>query len=826
MAKKGAGGGDVDITFNATLGGTAKADLDAIKSELSKLTNKTYKIKVSVDDAAALKQIANMGLAISSLQKNMQLAQAGVKNTPIANISKQFSSMQRNLEAMRKTLGQIGNKKLGTTFDFGSFNQEHVDAYKEQVMSYARGLGEAYKTVKKIQRMPEFSKSLKSGQHDLVRQAVVAAGDYEQTLKSIQKRMASVKTVTGAETVAKDIAKYWEPITKIYDHAKSIGILGKDAKTPLFPQKPSGAITSLEALVQAAGGLQLNVGKANISADKTAASFGKVTASAKSAGAATEQIATATKAAAQASKQEATVAKETAAATKAAATEQQKAVKQIDKSQVKKSSSKSKSGLTGAIKLQTAELQTQKQLLSEMMGTVTGARRTIKNSPLLGATQKADELGRLKLLMDDINRYQNATKTLGYNSPKAMQDITKQVDGVRQRVKALKEEEDASKRVATAEKNRAKAAQQQEQKYWKDYAARRKAWEQEIAKTSRDTTSKTGQSAAKQVTDTKRMLSDLKSIEKNILSKPLANGDRQSQSLGYIKSLREELERFPNANSAMASNMQSRLNNISKLVEGYRATENAAKSAAQAQAKESAAAEKASAKQAAAFERQTASMQKRIQQFMDKNPRVAGTSYEQQLQTLTGQMDARVSSGKGTAKDLKGYEDQFKRIKAAAADAGKVGQTLGQSIAGAVKQFGGWMLVTHSIMTVINTIKGMIANVRDLDKEMTELKKVTNETDSAYEEFFDRAKVRAKETGATLTDTIRASSDMARLGYSIPDAEKMADAATIYKNVGDGIENIDEASQSIISSIKAFGMEATDSLQIVDRFNEVGRRIA
>lgn len=136
------------------------------------------------------------------------------------------------------------------------------------------------------------------------------------------------------------------------------------------------------------------------------------------------------------------------------------------------------------------------------------------------------------------------------------------------------------------------------------------------------------------------------------------------------------------------------------------------------------------------------------------------------------------------------------------------------------------MLVTHSIMSVINSIKGMIANVRDLDKEMTELKKVTNETDSAYEEFFDRAKVRAKETGATLTDTIRASSDMARLGYSIPEAEQMADAATIYKNVGDGIENIDEASQSIISSIKAFGMEATDSLQIVDRFNEVGNNFA
>ena len=48
----------------------------------------------------------------------------------------------------------------------------------------------------------------------------------------------------------------------------------------------------------------------------------------------------------------------------------------------------------------------------------------------------------------------------------------------------------------------------------------------------------------------------------------------------------------------------------------------------------------------------------------------------------------------------------------------------------------------------------------------------------------------------------------------------------MYKNVGDGIEDISQASESIISTMKAFGIEANNSMSIVDRFNEVGNNFA
>lgn len=48
----------------------------------------------------------------------------------------------------------------------------------------------------------------------------------------------------------------------------------------------------------------------------------------------------------------------------------------------------------------------------------------------------------------------------------------------------------------------------------------------------------------------------------------------------------------------------------------------------------------------------------------------------------------------------------------------------------------------------------------------------------------------------------------------------------MYKNVGDGIEDVSQASESIISTMKAFGIEAENAISIVDKFNEVGNNFA
>lgn len=130
------------------------------------------------------------------------------------------------------------------------------------------------------------------------------------------------------------------------------------------------------------------------------------------------------------------------------------------------------------------------------------------------------------------------------------------------------------------------------------------------------------------------------------------------------------------------------------------------------------------------------------------------------------------------------------------------------------------------MIRVIRKIKQGIQYVKDIDSALTELKKVTDETDETYAKFLKTASAAGAEIGTTISDFTNATADFARLGYSITEATDLAKAASIYKNVGDGITSVSQASESIISTMKAFEIEANDAMGIVNRFNEVGNNFA
>ena len=157
---------------------------------------------------------------------------------------------------------------------------------------------------------------------------------------------------------------------------------------------------------------------------------------------------------------------------------------------------------------------------------------------------------------------------------------------------------------------------------------------------------------------------------------------------------------------------------------------------------------------------------------------------------------------------------------------GKATRSWGDIFTSNITKFTSWFGISQTVMYAVNSLYRMVDAVREVDAAMTELRKVTNETESTYNRFLDNAAARARELGATLSDTINATAEFARLGYSIDEASELADAAIVYKNVGDGIESISEAAQSIISTMQAFGIAAEDAMLIVDKFNEVGNNFA
>lgn len=130
-----------------------------------------------------------------------------------------------------------------------------------------------------------------------------------------------------------------------------------------------------------------------------------------------------------------------------------------------------------------------------------------------------------------------------------------------------------------------------------------------------------------------------------------------------------------------------------------------------------------------------------------------------------------------------------------------------------------------SFYDLINLGRQFASTVTDINTQITELAKVSEQSSKQIYADFDSYADIAKEVRGTISDTITATADWSKNGYSIPNAKQLAEVSQLYKNVGDGID-IDAANESLISTLKGFQLEADQAEHIVDVFNEVSNNEA
>lgn len=189
---------------------------------------------------------------------------------------------------------------------------------------------------------------------------------------------------------------------------------------------------------------------------------------------------------------------------------------------------------------------------------------------------------------------------------------------------------------------------------------------------------------------------------------------------------------------------------------------------------------------------------------------------------LTSLFD-RVNTGQV---DSSSARKEYSAIRAEMKALGLESETLGQRIS---KLFGDHFNTAIALAGVNALQAGMqqlVVSVRDVDAAMTEMRKVSDLTGSELDQFLDDAASRAQSLGVSLSDTVYATADAVKLGYDIDEAETLADSSLVYMNVGDNIASIDDASSSLISTMKAFNIEAENSIGIVDKFNTVGNQFS
>ena len=186
---------------------------------------------------------------------------------------------------------------------------------------------------------------------------------------------------------------------------------------------------------------------------------------------------------------------------------------------------------------------------------------------------------------------------------------------------------------------------------------------------------------------------------------------------------------------------------------------------------------------------------------------------------------AEIESG-NPSMSLDKIHGEILKIYNAEVEAGRVGKSVWDTF----KSSGFHQIIAQaagifSLYDVINVGKQFASTVIDINTQITELAKVSEQSSKQIYTDFDSYADIAENVRGTISDTISATADWSKNGYNIPDAKQLAEISQLYRNVGDGID-INEANESLISTLKGFQLEADQAEHIVDVFNEVSNNEA
>lgn len=185
------------------------------------------------------------------------------------------------------------------------------------------------------------------------------------------------------------------------------------------------------------------------------------------------------------------------------------------------------------------------------------------------------------------------------------------------------------------------------------------------------------------------------------------------------------------------------------------------------------------------------------------------------------------------AVSFKNIQAEFREIKKEAQLAGMATQTFGDKLKEHFTRLGGYFIASMSIMEVVQGLRYMANAVLEVDTAMTGLYRVTDLTNSQYDELYSNMISSAKEYGQTLTDTINATSDWVRAGFDANTALGLAEKTAVYQNVSD--LDYEEASENLLTSYNGFkeqllsnygGDEVAAVGHIVDVLNELDNKFS
>ncbi len=205
---------------------------------------------------------------------------------------------------------------------------------------------------------------------------------------------------------------------------------------------------------------------------------------------------------------------------------------------------------------------------------------------------------------------------------------------------------------------------------------------------------------------------------------------------------------------------------------------------------------------------------------------VIGTDFDTQLTNIQNRIQDIDSPG-----SLNNLKAEFAQVTNQAQLADKATLNVGDRIKNQLKQYATYFGVAGAMMVGSQGIRSMFNNTLQVDTQMTELRRVTDLSESQYANLFSEMTASAQQYGVALSDIISATADWSRAGFNANTSKQLAEITTMYQHVSD--LDYDEAAQNLLTSYKGFEKQLTeryngDATQAVghigDILNELDKR--
>lgn len=194
-----------------------------------------------------------------------------------------------------------------------------------------------------------------------------------------------------------------------------------------------------------------------------------------------------------------------------------------------------------------------------------------------------------------------------------------------------------------------------------------------------------------------------------------------------------------------------------------------------------------------------------------------------QLITTTTKYDkAGVNLGTTLTKTTQNIKTMSNEVKQASTHT----ETLGSKFISVTKKVIAFGAITSLIGLFTKGMYEAVEVVKDFDEAMTEFNKVSDMNGSSLDSYTKKLGEMGTEVARTRTEMLSASTEFVKAGYSEEQSAQLAKTASLYQNVADSELSAADSSAYLISQMKAFNIDAKDSITIIDKTNEVANRFA